>query len=223
MIAEEYDKIIPQTPELTDSKGETFSNIIGCMKQAILPFKNACGQTDLHRPLNENKLTQIYVEQVEVFVKPIATLGVKNQYSDTFSGTKGIPDFYFHIVEEGKHHKPLLVVESKLLPAPETYREKEYVIGHKNNGGIERFKTEKHGKGLDECGMLGFVEKEAFSFWHQRVNTWISDLSVTSNFWQTDEHLETVESEEDFMFLKSIAHRGSSKDIRLHHLWINLQ
>jgi len=225
MITDESNKIIRQIPELTDSKGTTIANIIGCMKQAVLPFKNACCQTSLHRPLNENKLTQIFVEQVEVFVKPIPNLGVKNQYSDTFFGTKGIPDFYFHIVEEGIHHKPLLVVESKLLPSPDNKkREKEYVVGEKNNGGIERFKMEKHGKGLNECGMIGFVQKETFPFWRQSVNIWISDLSTRMpDFWQKDEILAAIESKKDFIILQSIAHRVSNKDIRLFHLWINIQ
>ena len=223
MIAEENNKTIQQTPESTVRKGTTVANIISYMKRAVLPFKNACCQTDLHRPLNENKLTLIYVEQVEVFVKPISALGVKNQYSDTFLGTKGIPDFYFHIVEEGKHHKPLFVVEAKLLPAPSPIsREQEYVKGNKNNGGIERFKTGKHGTGLHKCGMLGFVEQETFDFWKQRINTWISNLSITDDFWQTDEILTEVETETDFAVLQSIAHRKPQKNIYLHHLWINI-
>jgi len=225
MITDESNKIIQQTPELTDSKGTTIASIIGCMKQAVLPFKNACRQTNLHYPLNENKLTQIYVEQVEVFVKPIPNLGVKNQYSDTFFGTKGIPDFYFHIVEEGIHHKPLLVVESKILPSPDNKkREREYVVGDKKNGGIERFKMEKHGKEFSECGMIGFVQKDTFLFWRQSVNDWISDLSTRmSDSWQTDEILVEIESKKDFVILQSIAHRVSPKDIRLYHLWINIQ
>ena len=224
MIAEEYNKIIAQTPELTDSKGKTISTILGCMKQAVLPFKKVCCQTDLHRPLNENALTQIYVEQIGFQIKSYP-IGVSNQYSNIFLKPRGIPDFYFYEMEAGKTHKPLLVVESKRLPAPPPKsREQEYVKGNSNNnGGIERYKTEKHGKGLDECGMIGFVEKETFAFWHKSINAWISDLSVSSNFWQTDEHLETVERKEDFMLLKSIAHRKSQKDIRLHHLWITIQ
>jgi len=225
MITDESNKVIQQIPELTGSKGATIAKIIGCMKQAVLPFKNACRQTNLHRPLNENKLTEIYVEQVEVFVKPIPNLGVKNQYSDTFFGSKGIPDFYFHIVEEGIHHKPLLVVESKLLPSPDKKkREREYVAGNKNNGGIERFKMEKHGKGLNECGMIGFVQEETFPFWQQCINTWISDLSsCMPDIWKTDEILVKIESRKDFVILQSIAHRVSKKDIRLNHLWINIQ
>ena len=223
MIAEGYSKIAREKPELTNSENVTTDSIIGCMKKAVSPFKNACSQTNLHRPLNENKLTQIYVEQIEVFVKPIPNLGVKNQYSDTFFGTKGIPDFYFHIVEEGLHHKPLFVVEAKLLPAPPPKsREQEYVIGNQNNGGIERFKTEKHGKGFDECGMIGFVEKETFTFWLQSINSWILDLSTIDNFWRADEKFEIVENKEFFTHLQSIAHRTSQKDIRLQHLWIDM-
>ena len=123
----------------------------------------------------------------------------------------------------GKPPVSIFSIECKRLPAPDKRREKEYVIGDKNNGGIERYKTEKHGKNLNESGMLGFVEKKTFSFWQQCINTWILDLSVISNVWQADENLEAVENKEDFMLLKSLAHRTSLKDICLHHLWINIQ
>jgi len=219
MIAEN-DKIIQQTPVLTDCKGAIIATIIGCMKLAISPFKNARSQPNLHHPLNENKLTQIYVEQVEVFIKPISNLGVKNQYSDIFFGTRGVPDFYFHIVEEGKHHKPLFIVEAKRLPAPGQQREREYVAGR--TGGIERYKRGSHGTGLDECGMLGFVEEDTFSFWEQNINTWITELSSTTAFWQPDEILGESEEEKDFATFRSIAYREHQEVISLHHLWIDI-
>ncbi|GHT31425.1 hypothetical protein FACS1894214_2720 [Planctomycetales bacterium] len=222
MIAEETNNNIAALPVLTASEGTSLSYIFSSMKSASVPFKKACRQHNLHMPLNENKLTQIYVEQVEVQIKINSFLGVKNQYSDTFGGTKGVPDFYFHKIEEGVHHLPLFIVESKVLPVPIKKREKEYVIGEKNNGGIERYKTEKHGKGLDNCGILGFVEDKTFDDWLSVINMWIVELSQSNNGWNQDEVLTMTENREDYACLESTAHRTSQSDVQLFHLWITL-
>src|SRR5690606_29050828 len=136
--------------------------------------------------------------------------------------TKGIPDFYFHKVEEGVHNEPIMIWEAKILSTSlGAKREKEYVIGDKNNGGIERFKTEKHGKGQNKCGLLGFVEKEDFNHWSKVINNWIKDLTTTNKDWKDDEILSEEESNTDFCILKSIAHRKND-DINLTHLWVIL-
>lgn len=222
MIAEEYSNISPQRPQLTDQEGKSIFNIYDCLKLACVPFRKAKNQSNLHSPLNENKLTQIFVEQVEVFIKPFSNIGVKNQYSDTFLGTKGVPDFYFHKVEEGVHHLPIIVFEAKILASSfsGTKREKEYVIGEKNNGGIERFKSEKHGKGLSECGLLGFVEDKDFKHWHTTINGWIDNLSaLPKTTWKSDEMLSETDINIDYCISQSIAHRKSN-DVNLRHLWI---
>ncbi len=210
-------------PILTDCIGETLNNILNCLKITCVFFKKAIDQSDLLKPLNEDKLTQIFVEQVECKIKSIPNIGVNNQYSDIFFGTKGIPDFYFHIVEEGAVHKPLFVVESKRLPAPEKYREKEYVIGEKKNGGIERYKIEKHGKGLDVCGMLGFIEKEDASYWLSKINEWIEELSLSDSFWNKDEILIEDEIKDNYSYFNSIAHRQTENDLTLYHLWVDIK
>lgn len=225
MIAEEYSNISPQEPLLTGQEGKSLVNIYNCLKSACVPFKKAKNQPDLHHPLNENKLTQIFIEQVEVFVKPIPHLAVKNQYSDTFFGTKGIPDFYFHRVEEGIHHLPIIVFEAKILASSfsGTNREREYIIGEAHNGGVERFKLEKHGKGFTECGLVGFVKDKDFKHWNITVNGWIADLSTpAASIWKTDEELSETESNNDYCVLQSIAHRTTSADINLSHLWISM-
>ena len=221
MIGEENIKQVGD-PVLTGCEGKTINIILNSMKNAFPHFKKASKQTNLHLPLNENNLTQIYVEQVDVQITP-QNIGVKNHYSDIFLGTKGIPDFYFHKKEEGVVHFPLFIVEAKRLPAPDKRREKEYVVGDKNNGGIERYKTQKHGKNLNECGMLGFVEEETFHFWKQKINSWIIEFSSLPCSWQTDEILMEIENGKDFTILHSIAHRVSQNDIYLYHLWISLQ
>ena len=223
MIAEEK-QYKSNNAVLTGAENTTIHTIFNSMQLAVVPFKQAYNQPNVCRPLNENGMTQIFVEQIEVQIKLIEGIGVKNQYSDIFFGTKGIPDFYFHKIEEGVTHLPLFVVESKRLPAPDNIkeREKEYVIGSNKNGGIERFKTEKHGKGLSNCGMIGFVEKKTFIFWQATINQWITELSKTDAFWQKDEILNEVETTTDYAVLKSVAYINSQKSIHLHHLWIDI-
>src|SRR5690606_6680991 len=221
MLAEEYSNI-NSTPFLSNQEGKTISFIFECLKKSCIPFKKASSQPNLKLPLNENKYTQIFVEQVEVFVKSHPNIGVKNQYSDTFYGTKGVPDFYFHKVAEGVHNEPLMVWEAKMLSTSlGKKREKEYVIGDKNNGGIERFKTEKHGKGQNNCGLLGFVEDNDFLYWNTTINTWINDLSTTNSDWKKDEVLFKAEVDNDFCVLTSIAHRKSD-DVNLAHIWVSI-
>lgn len=221
MIAEEYSHI-SSSPSLSNQEGKTIDFINGCLKKACIPFKKASSQPNLALPLNENKYTQIFVEQIEVFVKSHPNIGVKNQYSDTFYGTKGVPDFYFHKVEEGVHNEPIMVWEAKILTTSfPKKREKEYVIGVKQNGGIERFKIEKHGIGQNRCGLLGFVEKEDFNHWNKTINLWIKDLTSTNEDWRSDELLSKIESGNDFYVLESVAHRKSD-DILLMHLWVSI-
>jgi hypothetical protein len=204
---------------LSISAGKTIEYLVGMITATITPFKTTIKQSNLIQPLNENKLTQIFLEQLEVKIKPNPFIGVKNQYSDVFLGTKGIPDFYFHVVEENVVHAPLFIVESKRLPSP-TY-EKEYVIGKNKNGGIERFKLEKHGKGLLQCGMLGFIEKEEISFWLKAINKFIEDLSESDPFWNKDEVLSAeINSELHYAYLKSTAHTLKAGDKLLHHFWV---
>lgn len=206
-------------PEISSDPGKTISIIIEAIQAACTPFKKASTQSNLELPLNENKLTQILVEQIEVKLKIQPAIGVKNQYSDIFLKTKGIPDFYFHTVEEGATHEPLFVVESKRLPS-QTF-EKEYVIGETQNGGIERFKIEKHGKGLSQCGMVGFIENFTCDYWLKTINKWILDLSKIGSDWYADEILIEFENSGSCYYSTSIAKRVSSNPVLLHHFWIN--
>lgn len=220
MTAENLDIIFDGIlPEISSKSGKTIGFILQAIKDACSPFKKASSQSNLKKPLNENKLTQIFVEQIEVKIKSYPYISVKNQYSDLFYNTKGIPDFYFHIVEEGVTHEPLFVVESKRLPS-QTF-EKEYVIGENSNGGIERFKSEKHGKGLNQCGLLGFVESNNSEFWLNTINNWIQELSDTNADWKNDEVLFLKEIHKDYTYLVSNANRHSDI-LKLHHFLVVL-
>jgi hypothetical protein len=216
MIADEITN--SANPNIDLKKGSTLNYIIKAIKNTCVHFKKASKQTNLKQPLNENNLSQIFVEQVDIQIMSHPFIGVKNQYTDVISRTKGIPDIYFHQLEEGVVHQPLFIMESKRLPS-QTFTT-EYVIGDKKNGGIERYKIEKHGKGHSHCGMIGFIEKDDFDSWTATINKWVKDIAAINTFWNVDEILKKEECATDYFYLKSIAHRTSSSDLLLHHFWV---
>lgn len=70
------------------------------------------------------------------------------------------------------------VLEAKWLPLPKPNksREKEYIIGNPDGGGIERFKRGHHGTGLTQSAMIAYIQSENCLYWYEKVNTWIQDL-----------------------------------------------
>jgi hypothetical protein len=219
MIAEEPINI--SEPDLSTQKGTTILFILKIIKKTPFYFNKALINPKLSKPLNENKLTQIFVEQINAILHeyevPISAL---TQFNDLIYNTKGIPDFYFYKMEIGNTNEPLFVLESKRLPSL-TF-ETEYVKGKTNNGGIERFKLEKHGKGLSECGMIGFIEDENCAYWKTKINSWIIDLANSGGFWNNGEILIELENQIDYSYLNSVADTISSKRITLHHFWIEI-
>jgi hypothetical protein len=211
------------SPQISISSANVVLLIIKLMKQTVSNFKTYV-VSDFYkkRKLNEDDFTQIYIEQAQILIRTHDyPFNINGQYRDIINLSKGFSDFYFYPNEQNISTASFFSVESKRLPSPEKSREKEYVIGDKNNGGIERYKTEKHGKGLYECGLLGFIEKENSEHWLKEINDWIGSLSKGDKNWNKDEALAIIESATDFYFLKSIARRKSD-NINLNHLWIKM-
>ncbi len=222
MIAEE-NLLNNEQPKISISKTNFISLIIKSMKQNVPYFKTYIA-SGCHKKknLNEDDFTQIYIEQAQILIrKQDYPFNISSQYRDIYNLSKGFSDFYFYPNEQGVSNTSLFSVECKRLPAPDKAREKEYVIGTSNNGGIERYKTEMHGKVLNECGLLGFIEEEKASYWLAKINNWIIDLAAKNKSWKNDEILSEVDSNKDSCFLESIAHRKTS-DIKLFHFWIIL-
>jgi hypothetical protein len=198
--------------------------ILKLMKYTVSNFKTQVNYFP-EKFLNEGDLTQKFEQQAQILIRKLdCSFNIDKEYRDDEHKSKGIPDLYFYPNDENQIPiKSIFSIECKRLPAPTKKREKEYVVGDNNNGGIERFKTEKHGAGLDDCGMIGFVEQNTFSFWHTTINQWITGFSETDTFWQKDEILSATEIMTDFAVLKSNAHKKTQKPVHLHHLWINIQ
>jgi hypothetical protein len=222
MIIDEIEYIY-NLPELTGEEGETINYIKKSIINAIIPFKKSLKNPDINSELNENGLTQIFVQCVDFQLLQLCNnISVGAQYYDTFFKTTGIPDFYFYKREETVKRAALFVVESKRLPSP-SKATSEYVIGGKNNGGIERFKIEKHGKGLSPSGMLGFLEEQTFLSWHKTLNSCIQGEAKSDKTWKDDEILNMIENNNDYCKLKSIVHRKfENMDITLYHWWVTV-
>lgn len=210
------------TPVSTCNRGTTIGNILKIIGNSAPHFKNAIANPSIVRPINENKYTQVLIEQINTqLIKAGYAFLANAQYSELFLKVKGIPDFYFYFLEEGSTSSAIMVAESKILPAPSSSRIKEYVIGSINNGGIERFKSKKHGDGLPEAALVAFVLEDEHTEWHTKINTWITDLTVADHFWKKEEQLNNLVTQPHFSYTTSQAFT-SDNTVKLHHFWISL-
>lgn len=210
-------------PNISVSSTNTILLIKELMADTI-PYFKAYLNSGFHKKenLNEEELTQFFTKQAQILIrKKDYPFNIEGEYKDVYNLSKGFSDFFFYPNEQNVSTASIFSVESKRLPSPTNSREKEYVIGDNNNGGIERYKTEKHGKGLFECGLLGFIEQENSKHWLKVINNWIMDLSKVDSNWNQEEFLSEIESKTDFCILQSMAYRQDG-DINLHHLWIKL-
>ena len=219
MIAEEpiYK---PYRIESSIPLGKTIDSIIGSFASTVPHFKNHIKQF-AHKTLNEEELTQEFVNLLRRKTIDLPFL-IGQEKKDLYHFSKGRADFYFYRKEEFASTESFFDVEAKILTDrfPEK-RKKEYVIGDNRNGGIERFKIEKHGKGLQQCGLLAFVEKSTSKYWFESINSWILELSSTDNHWNKHEVLKIEEDISDYLYSTSTAQRISSDNVFLHHFWIN--
>jgi len=223
MIAEDNIFNLSQ-PNIELPKNKMITLVKECMVETIIHFKSYL-KSGFHKKtkLNENDLTQVYTKQAQILIRAKDyPFNIGDQYQDLYNNSKGFSDFFFYPNEQNVELSSLYSVESKRLPSPEKKREKEYVIGDNNNGGIERYKTEKHGRGISECGLLAFVEDKDFDHWHTTINVWITDLAKKpKSSWKKNEVLSEIESNIDYSILQSIACRDADS-VSLTHLWISI-
>ena len=129
---------------------------------------------------------------------------------------------------------PFSFVEAKRLPTPNdsNREETEYVCYKAENkqGGIERYKTGKHAgrEKLTHSIMVGYVQENNFSHWHNKINSWIDDeIKSSSNqdiVWNNEDKLVQANSFSKPKVTKynSIHSRITLSKINLTHYWIDL-
>ncbi len=128
--------------------------------------------------------------------------------------------------------KEFFRIEAKLLPTPGTdkdgnSREREYV--QTDAGGIQRYKKGFHAPDLSQSAIIGYIQKEDCSHWHNKLNEWIDDLIVNNNDtnirWDSSDLLDETN---DFgktrkYYSKNTRIVGSKKNvIQLHHYLMEL-
>ena len=122
-------------------------------------------------------------------------------------------------------------IEAKRLPTPiNSYRdEREYVfVDHsqfKGNGGIERFKLNKHGEGLPVAMMLGYVQSDTFDYWEEKVNQWLQEYSTIALSYK-NECLIRINGNTNRYQSRHLRIDYKSKqqisDIKIYHFWITV-
>jgi hypothetical protein len=156
----------------------------------------------------------------------------QNQYKQT--GGQGRTDIGV-LVTAISYTKAVCWIEAKRLPIPDTNKgkrdEKEYVIDEnkKMNGGIVRYKANKHGENLPYSIMLAYIQTHNATHWHTQVNTWIDEQIIRSSntelTWAAQDklqHIATLGAVEKYHSKHERINSKVSNDIELHHYWLNL-
>ena len=170
--------------------------------------------------IKENLISQ----ELEVFLNRRSSDSLfrfKGQWQ--YDDSQREPDFGVYVVEDRNPFgltREIFVIEAKILPTGK----KDYVVG--DIGGIQRFKKGHHGKGLPESAMVGYVQKENCSHWHNKINEWIKELIQTNTevdiIWNEDDLLTHLS---DFNKVKKyISENKREKDsIMLYHYLMDLK
>lgn len=134
------------------------------------------------------------------------------------------------LIIEGRRHSQfdtLFPIECKRLPTPKgkDRDEREYVTNEPGTtGGIQRFKFGYHGASHDFAVMIGYVQTQPLSYWLQKINSWIQDLSKKPNtFWCHTDILELIDDDPDVGISKLMSKHKRSNNIgmlNLYHLWV---
>lgn len=128
----------------------------------------------------------------------------------------------------GSKYDVIATFEAKRLPAPSLSRRREYVIGEsKASGGIQRYKLCLHGASLSISGIIGYIQKNDFSYFYNTINAYIDELvlSKCEPEWSSKEKLLhlTCNTANNTARTLSKHSRIDGTMITLHHLWVDMQ
>ena len=123
--------------------------------------------------------------------------------------------------------QPFPVLEGKRLPADRKSREREYVTGDKQSGGIQRFKLGLHGPTFRRAAIIAYVQEATCSLWLEANNGWIKELALVDNqAWTTSDQLNLVDANSELRSSRSSSNhsrvQSESNSIDLTHLWIEM-
>lgn len=127
--------------------------------------------------------------------------------------------------------KKLCWIEAKRLPTPNNVNrdEREYVFvdhsqnQYEGNGGIERFKLNKHGEGLPVAIMFGYVQSNTFEYWEEKVNQWLQTYSSMVPSYSNEKLVRIGPNANRFQSIHlRIEYKNMQQinDITIYHFWI---
>lgn len=162
----------------------------------------------------------------DISEKLLSFLQIKAKSNDLiihFNAQKGV-DFLIKV------HPPIINAKTVFLIEAKRLSKKHYDYVQGRTGGIERFKREQEGfdHNLAVSAMLGYVQENSFTHWHQRVNSWIKALfeqmEADDIRWEQQDLLtEFSTSTAQLAQCTSIHSRKTLMDIKLHHFWLNMR
>lgn len=203
-----------------------------------------------------NRLISFIDETLLVFQAEFKTLNKSSEEELTehlvktlaYYASRKMPSFLFQqetIQKQGKgqnrkvdigvflHYKddaPFFTIEAKRLPTLPKKREKEYAISDNNkkiSGGIERFKRNLHGVGLNESGMIAYVQSGDCTNWSNQINSWIQELidnpSNSTLTWNDIDLLKSIENKNSSVCkYQSTNTKIDGSSIVLHHYLVDI-
>jgi len=122
----------------------------------------------------------------------------------------------------------ILPIECKRLPTPTSSRrdEREYVVSASGiRGGIQRFKSAKHGAQHEHGALIAYVQDHTFDYWLASIAGWIRDLQILgSPGWSEADALSLryLDSRADCAMYDSVHSRVNLAAIRIRHLWVKM-
>ena len=129
--------------------------------------------------------------------------------------------------------EPIYTMECKRLPSPVGSRQREYLTsesGHPPRGGVQRYKMGIHGAGLDDAGIIGYVEEGTPEAWQRKINGWVDQLirnPVDSTVvWKSADRLKPysgVKKGKRVRVSKSECIRVQAGKTRLTHFHVNMK
>ncbi len=167
------------------------------------------------REVLKSKEEQCYNKQLLTFLDRKLRLSNYNFIieGNQLNEAEKYPDIEF-LVLKSDENKSFFDMECKRLNSNLSQQHVSQYV-HGDTGGIQRFKENKHGVNLSHSAMIGYVETNDFNFWHEKVNSWISD---------DNEHLKMVESSPIGKF-ESKHPRTNSQNltVKLTHFWLKMR
>ena len=129
--------------------------------------------------------------------------------------------------------QPIYTIECKrLLSTTRAERKREYLTSEKDGaprGAVQRYKLGIHGAGLDDAGIVGYVQDEDLKWWRTTINTWLGDLAaspVDTAVWHTNERLRhhpKFKKSKKILVSASISKRITGAKVRLTHFFVDLR